>query len=115
MMNKQTRSDSYVCTLSTYDEQKIAAVREMVRQSNLLNRLANKRDRWGNPLRHKLKVRARLGRNSPYHMSTLAPFRPCSISVGTSASRLERRALVMAIGNTRRSRIAGSAGTTRER
>ena len=66
MMNKQTRSDSYVCTLSTYDEQKIAAVREMVRQSNLLNRLANKRDRWGNPLRHKLKVRARLGRNSPY-------------------------------------------------
>lgn len=64
MMNKR-RSEDYICTLSTYDEEKIAAIREMVRQSNLLNRLANKRDRWGRLIAYKLRVRGRLGKNNP--------------------------------------------------
>jgi hypothetical protein len=61
-----TRTDSYICTLSTYDEEKIEAVRQLVRSTNLLNKLVSRRDRWGRPVRYRLTIKPRLGRNSPY-------------------------------------------------
>ena len=59
------RTSSYICTLLSYDEEKIAAIRELVTKTNLLNKLVNRRDRWSRPVRYRLMIRPRLGRNNP--------------------------------------------------
>ena len=59
------RTDTYICTLSAYDEEKIAAIRELVSKTNLLNKLVDRRDRWSRPVRYRLMIRPRLGRNNP--------------------------------------------------
>ena len=61
-----TRSKAYICTLSTYDEEKIAAIRDMVAKTNLLNRLVDRRDIYERPVRYRLEIKPRLGRNSPH-------------------------------------------------
>lgn len=61
-----SRASSYICTLSTYDEEKIAAIRDMVAKTNLLNRLVDRRDIYDRPVRYRLMVRPRLGRNNPH-------------------------------------------------
>lgn len=57
---KRNRTDSYVCTLSTYDEGKIQKMRWHVSAMNALAKIE------GRKTRHRLVVRARLGKNSPY-------------------------------------------------
>jgi hypothetical protein len=55
-----TRTDSYVCTLSTYDESYIKSVRAMVAFQNACLKLK------GSANRYRLVVRPRLGRNNPF-------------------------------------------------
>lgn len=58
--NEMKRTSSYIGTLSSYDETKIGAVRAEISIRNALSKLKGSDKRW------RLRVRARLGKYSPY-------------------------------------------------
>jgi hypothetical protein len=58
--NMMRHSGNYIGTLSSYDEAKIGAARAEISIRNALSKLKGSDKRWV------LKVRPRLGRNSPF-------------------------------------------------
>ena len=57
---KRARTSSYIGTLSSYDEAKIGAARAEIAIRNALSKLKGSNKRW------QLRVRPRLGKNSPF-------------------------------------------------
>lgn len=55
-----TRSKAYICTLFTYDEEKIATIRDSVVKTNLYYK------QYGISRRYRLMIHPRLGKNNPY-------------------------------------------------